>query len=234
MIPGIVGRTPWSAADLLVGLGGGTRASRADQGVRPTVLRASELKLSFESLPFALGEIPRGALTEIAGPPSSGRTAFLCSMLAAASVNQEFCALIDTHDAFDPSSAAYAGVHLSQILWVRCGGNVEHAMKATDWLAQGGGFGLVALDLGGTPLKVAHRIPLAAWFRLRHAVENTKTALVSLAERVHAPSCSALKIELSRQRTIWRGTGPGRLLEGFAIAAVHVKNHHRSRADDRF
>src|SRR5262249_43430359 len=106
--------------------------------------------------------------------------------------------------------------------------------KATDWLAQAGGFGLVALDLGGTSLKTAHRIPLAAWFRLRHAVENTKTALVSLAERVHAPSCSALKIELRHQKTIWRGTGPGRLLEGLAVAAVHVKNHSRSRADDRF
>ena len=65
-----------------------------------SVLRASELKQSFDTLPFALGEIPRGALTEIAGPASSGRTAFLCSMLASASSKQEFCALIDAHDAF--------------------------------------------------------------------------------------------------------------------------------------
>jgi hypothetical protein len=192
-----------------------------------SVLYASALKQSFESLPFTWGEIPRGALTEIAGTASSGRTAFLCSLLAAASAKQEFCALIDTQDAFDPASAAHAGVRLSQILWVRCGGNVEHALKAADWLAQGGGFGLVALDLGDTPLKIAHRIPLAAWFRLRHGVENTMTALVSLAQRVHASSCSALKIELSRTRTIWRGTGPGRLLQGFAVTAAHVKNHRR-------
>jgi recombination protein RecA len=192
-----------------------------------SVLYASALKQSFESLPFAWGEIPRGALTEIAGPPSSGRSAFLCSLLAAASAKQEFCALIDAHNAFDPASAARAGVLLSRILWVRCGGNAEHALKAADWLAQGGGLGLVALDLGDTPVKIAHRIPLAAWFRLRQAVENTRTALVSLAQRVHAPSCSALKIELSRTRTIWRGMGPGRLLQGFAVTAAHVKNHRR-------
>jgi hypothetical protein len=191
------------------------------------VLYASELNRSFESLPFTWGEIPLGALTEIAGPASSGRTAFLCSMLAAATPKQECCALIDTQDTFDPASASHAGVRLTQILWVRCGGNVEHALKATDWLAQGGGFGLVALDLGDTPMKIAHRIPLAAWFRLRHSVENTKTALVSLAQRVHAPSCSALKIELSRNRAIWRGGGPGRILEGFAVTAAHVKNHRR-------
>ena len=192
-----------------------------------SVLRASDLKRSFESLSFTWGEIPRGALTEIAGPASSGRTAFLCSILAAASAQQEFCALIDTQDTFDPASAAHAGVGLSQILWVRCGGNVEHALKVTDWLAQGGGFGLVALDLGDTPMKIAHHIPLAAWFRLRQAAANTKTALVSLAQRVHAPSCSALKIELSRNRVTWRGRGPGRLLEGFTVTAAHVKDHRR-------
>ena len=195
--------------------------------VAVTVQCASDLKRSFESLSFPWGEIPRGALTEIAGVASSGRTAFLCSMLAAASAKQEFCALIDVQDAFDPASASHAGVALSQLLWVRCGGNLEHALKAADWLTQGGGFGLVTLDLGDTPLKIAHSIPLAAWFRLRQAVENTKTALVSLAQRVQAPSCSMLKIELSRNRAIWRGVGPGRLLQGFAVTAAHVKNHRR-------
>ena len=193
---------------------------------------ASNLNRSFESLPFAWGpsawgEIPLGALTEIAGTPSSGRTALLCSILAAASSKQEFCALIDAQDAFDPASAAHAGVCLSRMLWVRCEGNIEHAMKAADWLAHGGGFGLVALDLGGASIKNTQRIPPAAWYRLRLAVQNTKTALVSLAPRIQAPSCSALKIELKRNRTIWRGTEPGRLLHGFEITAAHVRNHRR-------
>ena len=47
-----------------------------------------------------LGGLPRGCLTEIVGPVSSGRTSLLTSMLAAATARQETCALVDTDDAF--------------------------------------------------------------------------------------------------------------------------------------
>src|SRR6476659_3913075 len=126
-----------------------------------------------ETLPSVVGEIPRGALTEVAGSASSGRTSLLYSMFATASAGEEFCALLDVEDRFDPVSAAAAGVRLSQVLWVRCGGNVEHALKSADMLAQAGGFGLVAIDVGDTPEPMMRRIPMPAWFRLRHAVENT-------------------------------------------------------------
>jgi recombination protein RecA len=185
----------------------------------------TEKKAAGETLSSVIGEIPRGAVTEIAGPVSSGRTSLLYSLLATASSEQEFCTLLDTEDTFDPESAAAAGVRLSQILWVRCGGNVEHALKAADMLAQAGGFGLVAIDLGDTPKKIVHRIPLAAWFRLRHAVENTKTALVVVAQQIHTHSCSALKIELSPSRPSWRGQSPGCLLDGLEAAAQCVRNH---------
>jgi recombination protein RecA len=183
-----------------------------------------------ETLPSVMGEIPRGALTEIAGAVSSGRTSLLYSLLAVASSGQEICALLDTENTFDPESAAGAGVRLSQVLWVRCGGNAEYALKAADMLAQGGGFGLVAIDLGGTPGKVVRRIPLAAWFRLRHAVENTRTALVVAAQQIHAHSCSALKIELRRSRALWRGQsrvgfGSGCILDGFDSTAQCIRNH---------
>jgi len=178
-----------------------------------------------ETLPSAVGEIPRGALTEIAGPASSGRTSLLYSLLAAASAGQEFCALLDAADAFDPESAAAAGVRLSQVLWVRCGGNLEHALKAADLLAPAGGFGLVALDLSGAPGKIVRRVPLAAWFRLRRAVENTRTALVVVAREFHTGSCSALKIELSRKRAVWRGQLPGCILDGFEVAVQRIWKH---------
>ena len=178
-----------------------------------------------EVLESALGGIPRGALTEIAGLASSGRTAFLYSLLATASSGEEFCALIDAENAFDPVSAAAAGVRLSQVLWVRCGGNVEHAIKVADLLIQAGGFGLVAIDLGNAPIQAVQRIPLAAWFRLRQAIGNTKTILVSLAQHIHARSCSALKIELTRDRILWRGRFPWRLLEGVGVTARCERNH---------
>jgi hypothetical protein len=182
-------------------------------------------KVVEETLPSMVGEIPRGALTEIAGPASSGRTSLLYSLLATISSGQEFSVLLDIEDAFDPESAAAAGVRLSQLLWVRCGGDVEHALKAADMLSQGGGFGLVAIDLGDTPGRVVRRIPLAAWFRLRHAVENTRTALVVVTQQVHAHSCSALRIQLGQRRTLWRGQFFGCLLDGFETAAHCVRNH---------
>jgi hypothetical protein len=178
-----------------------------------------------EVLESVLGGIPRGALTEIAGLASTGRTAFLYSLLATASSGEEFCVLIDAENAFDPVSAAAAGIRLSQVLWIRCGGNVEHAIKVADLLVQAGGFGLVAIDLGDTPIKAVQRIPLAAWFRLRQAIGNTKTILVSLAQHVHARSCSALKIELTRDRVQWRG----RLLRGINVTAQCERNHRKQQ-----
>ncbi|MFM2125694.1 MAG: hypothetical protein RL328_2145 [Acidobacteriota bacterium] len=178
-----------------------------------------------EAFGTVAGEIPRGVMTEIVGPATSGRTAALYSVLARATEGQEFCALLDTDNRFDPLTAAAAGVRLSQLLWVRCGGSVEHALKAADMLANGGGFGMIAIDMADTPQAAVQRVPLAAWFRLRRGVENTRTALVVLAQRVHAKSCSAVKIELERGRAVWRGRMPGGLLERFECAGQRVQQH---------
>ena len=51
----------------------------------------------------ATGGLPRGCLTEIVGPASSGRTSLLLSVLAAATARQEACALVDAEDAFSPA-----------------------------------------------------------------------------------------------------------------------------------
>ncbi len=64
--------------------------------------------------------LPRGCLTEICGPVSSGRTSVLLAVIAAATRRQEICALVDTSDAFDPQSAISAGVDFKRLLWVRC------------------------------------------------------------------------------------------------------------------
>ena len=67
------------------------------------------------------GGLPRGCLTEICGPASSGRTTLLLAALAAATQRGEFCAVVDASDALDPQSAMAAGVELDRLLWVRCG-----------------------------------------------------------------------------------------------------------------
>jgi hypothetical protein len=66
------------------------------------------------------GGLPRGCLTEICGPASSGRTSLILSALAEATARGEVCALVDASDCFDPLSAEQAGVDLERLLWVRC------------------------------------------------------------------------------------------------------------------
>jgi len=67
------------------------------------------------------GGLARGCLTEICGTASSGRTSVLLFALARATERGEVCALVDASDAFDPASAAAAGMEMSRLLWVRCG-----------------------------------------------------------------------------------------------------------------
>ena len=167
------------------------------------------------------GGLPRGCLTEIFGSASSGRTSLLVSMLAAATAREEVCALVDAEDMFDPVSAAAAGVSLERLLWVRCGHHAEHALKAADLLVHGGGFGLVALDLGDTPLETARRISLASWFRLRRAVENTPTVLVAVARQSNAKTCASLVLECACDRVTWSGGTP--LLRGMRVRVARRK-----------
>src|ERR1039457_3493468 len=154
----------------------------------------------------ATGGLPRGCLTEIIGPASSGRTSLLVAILAEATAQGEVCALVDAEDSFDPASAEAAGVRLERLLWVRSAHNAEHALKAADLLIQGGGFGLVAMDLGDTPTETARRISLTSWFRLRRAVEHTPTVLVTLARQSNAKTCASLILECKRERVAWSGT----------------------------
>ncbi len=154
----------------------------------------------------SLTGLPRGAITEICGPTSSGRTSLLYSVLAEATACREVCALVDTSDALDPASAVAAGVDLDLLLWVRCAANMEQALKATDLLLQGGGLGLVLLDLGDVSPQQARRIPFTSWFRFRRAIENTPTALLVMGQEPYAQSCASLVLEMSRASATWSGT----------------------------
>jgi hypothetical protein len=91
-------------------------ASRLD--VRPAPEMVSSGIPQLDSL---TGGLARGCLTEICGTASSGRTSVLLFALARATQRGEVCALVDASDAFDPASAAAAGMEMSRLLWVRCG-----------------------------------------------------------------------------------------------------------------
>jgi hypothetical protein len=207
-------------------LAGVTPASGME--VRPAPETASSGIAQIDAL---AGGLPRGCLTEVCGPESSGRTTVMLAAIAAVTRREEICALIDASDAFDPFSAAAAGVNLERLLWVRCGSHapssalsrkrrqafsleererrrmedpVEQALRATDLLLQSRGFGMVAIDLAGVPLKMARRIPLTTWFRFRRAVENTPTLLLVTGTQACAQSCASLSLELGRQSPVSR------------------------------
>jgi len=65
------------------------------------------------------GGFPRGQLSELVGPRSSGRTSVVLQMIAAATSRGELVALVDVLDMLDVESAASAGIALPQLLWVR-------------------------------------------------------------------------------------------------------------------
>jgi recombination protein RecA len=148
------------------------------------------------------GGLPRGALTEIFGPSCSGRTSLLLAALSARTAQEEACALIDGGDAFDPHSAEAAGVELRKLLWVRCR-NVEQTLRATDLLLQGGGFGLIAVDLSDIAPRLVRHVPLDSWFRFRRAVEDTPTILMLLEQESNAKSCASLGLRLEAGAAGW-------------------------------
>ena len=148
------------------------------------------------------GGLPRGALTEIFGPSCSGRTSLLLAALSARTAQEEACALIDGADAFDPHSAEAAGVELRKLLWVRCR-NVEQTLRATDLLLQGGGFGLIAVDLSDIAPRLVRHVPLDSWFRFRRAVEDTPTILMLLEQESNAKSCASLGLRLEAGAVGW-------------------------------
>jgi hypothetical protein len=122
----------------------------------------------------------------------------------------EAAALLDVRDTFDPVSASQNGVVLSQLLWVRPGSGASPAsprrrfsaldqiLMAADLLLQSGGFGLVVLDLTSLNPRDTIKIPLATWFRLRRAVDETRTLLLVLEQEPHAGSSAAVILDLAQ------------------------------------
>ena len=67
---------------------------------------------------YAAG-VPRGQVSEVVGPASSGRTSLAWAALGAATRRGESVALIDPFDRFDPPTAHACGITVSKLLWVR-------------------------------------------------------------------------------------------------------------------
>ncbi len=173
------------------------------------------------------GGLPVGAISELTGPESSGRTSLALAFLARRTAEGRVCAWVDGCNAFDPESAAASGLALRQVLWVRCGeaeestlwkartkpwARLDQALRATDLLLQAGGFAAIVLDLGSTAREDGNRIPAATWFRFRQAAERARCSLVVLGRAAYAQSSAAMALECARLET---KTAGGTVLLGF-------------------
>ncbi|MDA1185635.1 MAG: hypothetical protein O2930_13450 [Acidobacteria bacterium] len=210
---------------------------KGDGQVAPAEL--SELDASLQ------GGLPRGQLSELVGPPSSGRTTLLLQMLAAATRRGEIVALVDTFDRLDLASAVAAGVDLDRLLWIRGhaisearntgdqsrgsagisrGGapwlvdrTIDRALKALNLVLQAGGFGVVAIDLADASPATLHRLPYTTWLRVQRTVEGSETACVLVAPQPLGRSAHGLTLILD-SRTQWAGQPTDTGLNGSGTA----------------
>ena len=170
------------------------------------------------------GGLPRGAISEVAGPCSSGRTALALAALARATRAGEIAAYVDATDCLDPRSAARAGVLLERLLWVRCGRArglpaADEAWSATHLAASSGGFGVIAVDLGGFSRSQLGAWQRRTWARLRRALEGTPAALIVLSGKRLAGAAADTVLELRRERA-----GLDGLLDGAGIRAEVIRH----------
>jgi hypothetical protein len=168
------------------------------------------------------GGIPRGHVSELVGPRSSGRTTLLLGLLAAATARGELVALVDALDMLDVESAADAGIDLDRLLWIR--GHVVtnpglcrdlnqqalvQAVRALTLVLEAGNFGLVVFDVGDAPADVIRRLPFTTWLRLHRMVEGRQTVCLLVGSDRLSRSAAGLTLHAPSLRQTLRGSGAG-------------------------
>ena len=207
-------------------------------GESPTLSLTDVIPSGSLALDIALGVggIPRGRITEIFGPESSGKTTLAQHIIAEAQKQGGMVAYIDAEHALDPSYAANCGVNVDDLL-VSQPDTGEQALEITEALVRSGAIELIVVDsvaalvpraeiegeMGDSHVGLQARLMSQALRKLSHATSSTKTALLfinQLREKVGivfgnpevTPGGRALKfyssirIDLRRAETIKQGT----------------------------
>ena len=145
------------------------------------------------SLDIALGVggIPRGRITEIYGPESSGKTTICQHIIAEVQKRGGTAAFIDMEHALDPIYAARVGVDIDNLL-VSQPDTGEQALEITETLVRSGGVDIVVVDsvaalvprseiegdMGDATMGVQARLMSQALRKLSGAINQTKTAVI--------------------------------------------------------
>ncbi len=142
-------------------------------------------------LALGVGGIPRGRVTEIYGPESSGKTT-LCQHIVAEAQNMGgTCAFVDMEHALDPDYAARCGVNIDD-LYIAQPDTGEQALEITETLVRSGAVDLVIIDsvaalvpraeiegdMGDSPMGMQARLMSQALRKLSGVIKQTNTAVI--------------------------------------------------------
>jgi recombination protein RecA len=187
-------------------------------------------------LALGVGGIPRGRITEIFGPESSGKTTVCQHVIAEAQKRGGVAAFIDVEHALDPGYARACGVNVDELL-VSQPDTGEQALEITETLIRSGGVDVVVVDsvaalvpraeiegeMGDSFVGIQARLMSQALRKLTGAVSRSNTSLVftnQLREKIGVmfgnpettPGGRALKfyasvrLDIRRVETIKSGT----------------------------
>ena len=187
-------------------------------------------------LALGVGGIPRGRVTEVFGPESSGKTTLCQHVIAEAQRRGGVAAFIDVEHALDPGYARACGVNVDELL-VSQPDTGEDALQITETLIRSGGVDCVVVDsvaalvpkaeiegeMGDSFVGIQARLMSQALRKLAGAVSRSNTSLVftnQLREKIGVmfgnpevtPGGRALKfyatvrLDIRRVETIKNGT----------------------------
>jgi recombination protein RecA len=166
-----------------------------------SIMRLGEAhKMMIEAIPtgslsldlaLGVGGIPRGRITEIFGPESSGKTTICQHIVAEAQKQGGVCAYVDMEHALDPSYAAKCGVDIDNLL-VSQPDTGEQALEITETLVRSGAVDVVVIDsvaalvprseiegdMGDAQMGAMARLMSQALRKLSGAINQTKTAVI--------------------------------------------------------
>jgi recombination protein RecA len=142
-------------------------------------------------LALGVGGIPRGRVTEIYGPESSGKTTICQHVVAEVQKRGGTAAYIDMEHALDPSYAARCGVDVEKLL-ISQPDTGEQALEIAEALVRSGAVDLVIVDsvaalvprseiegdMGDATMGMQARLMSQALRKLSGAIKQTNTAVI--------------------------------------------------------
>ena len=142
-------------------------------------------------LALGIGGLPRGRITEIFGPESSGKTTICQHIVAEAQKIGGNCAYIDMEHALDPSYAAKCGVDVNKLI-ISQPDTGEQALEITETLVRSGAIDVIIIDsvaalvpraeiegdMGDASMGMQARLMSQALRKLSGAIKQTNTLVV--------------------------------------------------------